>query len=78
MWSSLNALEEKVIELQGQIYDLQNQKCEYNLKFSCLGLAAESRILETEASIETGEPLPWKDFVKNYQINMNKEQAKWE
>ena len=76
--SSLTALEEKEIELQGQIYDLQNQNCEYELKFSRLSSAAESRILETEASMETGEPLPWKDFVKNYQININKEQAKWE
>src|SRR4051812_23315070 len=77
-WSSLTKLEEKVIERQRQIYDLQNQNCEYELKFSRLSLAAKRRILETEASMETGEPLPWKDFVKNYQININKEQAKWE
>src|SRR3954469_1742667 len=72
-WSSLTELEEKGIELQGHIYDLQNQNCEYVLKFTRLSSAAESRILETEASMETGEPLPWKDFVKNYQININKE-----
>src|SRR4051812_2576 len=77
-WSSLTELEEKGIELQGQIYDVQNQNCEYELKFSRLSSSAESRILKTEASMETGEPLPWKDFVKNYQININKEQAKWE
>ena len=78
MWSSLTALEDKVFELQAQIYDLQNQNYEYELKFSRLSSAAESRILEAEASRETGEPLPWKDFVKNYQININKEHAKWE
>src|SRR3954464_9612008 len=71
-WSSLTKLEEKAIELQGQIYDLQNQNCEYELKFLRLGLAAESRILETEASIETGEPLPWKRFAKDYVINKKK------
>ena len=57
VWSSLTALEEKVFELQGQIYDLHNQNCEYELKFLRMGLAAECKILETEASIETGEPL---------------------
>ena len=36
-----------------------------------MGLAAECRILETEASIETGDPLPLKDFAKNYLINKN-------
>src|ERR1041384_7747713 len=71
-WSSLTELEEKTIELQGQIYDLQNQNCEYELKFLRMGLAAECRILETEASIETGEPLPWKPFSKDYVINKNK------
>ena len=73
-WSSLTELEEKAIELQWQIYDLQNQNCEYELKFLRMGLAAEYRILETEASIETGEPLPWKDFAKNYLINKNKDE----
>ena len=72
MWSSLTALEEKVSELQGQIYDLQNQNCEYELKFLRMGLGAESRILETEASYDTGEPLPWKRFAKDYVINKNK------
>src|SRR3954462_8836748 len=37
MWSSLAALEEKVYELQAQIYDLQNQNCEYELKFLRMG-----------------------------------------
>src|SRR3954469_12749821 len=35
-WSSVTKLEEKAIELQGQIYDMQNQNCEYELKFSYL------------------------------------------
>src|SRR3954463_11352110 len=72
VWSSLTALEEKVFELQGQTYDLQNQDCEYEPKFLRMGLAAECRILETEASIETGEPSPWKRFAKDYVINKNK------
>src|SRR4051812_27808689 len=72
VWSSLTALEEKVFELQGQIYDLQNQYCEYELKFLRMGLAAECRILGTEVSFETGEPLTWKCFAKDYVINRNK------
>ena len=77
-WSSVTELEEKAIELQRQIYDLSNQNCEYELRFSRLSSSAESRVLDTEASVKTGGPLPWKDFIKNYQININKEQANWE
>src|SRR4051812_9142327 len=72
MWSILTALEEKVFELQAQIYDLQNQNCEYELKFLRMGLGAECRILETKASFDTGEQLPWKRFAKEYVTNKNK------
>ena len=69
MWSSLATLEEKREELQAQIYDLQNQNCEYELKFSRIGLAAECRILETNMSFETGEPLLWKRFARENMFN---------
>ena len=72
VWSSLTALEEKVFEFQGKIYDLQNQNCEYKLKFLRMGLAADCRILETEVSFVDGEPLPCKCFYKDYVINKNK------
>src|SRR4051812_5345631 len=78
MLSSLAALEDKIYEIQAQIYDPQNQNCEYELKFSRMSSSTESRVLETEAFVKTGEPLPWKDYIKNYQNNINKEQAKWE
>ena len=68
MWSSLAALEEKREELQAQIYDLQNQNCEYELKFC---LAAKCRILATNMSFETGEPLPWKRFARETMFNPN-------
>lgn len=71
MWASITASEERIDDLQGQIYDL-NQNCEYELKFLRMGLGAKSRILETEASYETGEPLPWKRFSKDYVINKNR------
>src|SRR3954464_6148912 len=70
-WSSMTELEEKAIKVQGQIYDLQNQNYEYELKFSRIGLAAECRILETKMSFETGEPLPWKRFARENMFNPN-------
>src|SRR4051812_25974523 len=50
MLSSLAALDKKLYEIQAQIYDLQNQNCEYELKFSRMGLATECRIPETKMS----------------------------
>ena len=73
MWKSITASEERIIELQGQINDLHNQNCEYELRFLRMGLGAECRIQETSFSYETGEPLPWKSFAKNYLINANKD-----
>src|SRR4051812_7633402 len=50
MLSSLTALEDKVYEIQAQIYDLQNQNYEYELKFLRMSLDIECRILETHMS----------------------------
>ncbi|KAE8786319.1 hypothetical protein D1007_39930 [Hordeum vulgare] len=72
--SIIYALETKVFELQGHIYDLQNQNCEYELTFLHIDLSAESRILETEESCVEGGPLPWKRFAKDYLRNKNKDE----
>src|SRR4051812_4435277 len=72
MLSSLAALEDKLYEIHAQIYDLQNQNCEYELKFSRMGLATECRIPETQMSFKTGEPLPWKRFATENMVNFNK------
>ncbi|KAE8780329.1 hypothetical protein D1007_46543 [Hordeum vulgare] len=72
--SMISALETIVFELQGHIYDLQNQNYEYELKFLRMGLSAESRILETEESCVEGGPLPWKRFAKDYPRNKNKDE----
>ncbi|KAE8776745.1 hypothetical protein D1007_50559 [Hordeum vulgare] len=69
-----SAPETKVFELQGHIYDLQNQNCEYDLKFLRMGLSVESRILETEESCVEGGALPWKVFAKDYLRNKNKDE----
>ena len=75
-WSSVTELEEKAIEVQGQIYDLQNQNCEYELRFSNLSSSAGNKAVDFE--ISTKGPLPWKDFIDNYWSNIHKEQAKWD
>ena len=53
-------LHEKIEHLQAQIYDLQNQNCEYEYRFKRMSLAADLRIPETRASFYDGEPMPWK------------------
>ena len=53
-------LQEKIEHLQAQIYDLQNQNCEYEYRFKRMSLDADLRILETRSSFYDGEPMPWK------------------
>ena len=53
-------LYEKIEHLQAQIYDLQNQNCEYEYRFKRMSLAADLRIPETQSSFYDGEPMPWK------------------
>ena len=53
-------LQEKIEHLQAQIYDLQNQNCEYEYRFKRMSLAADLRIPETRSSFYDGEPTPWK------------------
>ena len=72
MLSSLAALEVKLYEIQAQIYDLQNQNYEYELKLSRMSLATEYRIPETKMSFEIGEPLPWKRFARENMFDPNK------
>ena len=53
-------LHEKIEHLQAQIYDLQNQNCEYEYRFKRMSLAADLRIPETRSSFYDGEPMPWR------------------
>ena len=53
-------LHEKIEHLQAQIYDLQNQNCEYEYRFKRMSLAADLRIPETRSSFYDGDPIPWK------------------
>ncbi|KAI4967411.1 hypothetical protein ZWY2020_027842 [Hordeum vulgare] len=56
----LSRFYDRVDQLQGQIYDLQNQNYEYEYRFKSLRLAADLRIPETRSSFHGGAPMPWK------------------
>ena len=51
-------IHEKIERLQAQIYDLQNQNCEYEYRFKRMSLAVDLRIPETRTSFYDGEPMP--------------------
>jgi hypothetical protein len=60
LWDDILSLHETTKKLQVQLYDLQNQNCEYEARFKQMSAAASFRILETKTSFLDGEPLPWK------------------
>ena len=74
VWKTLSAMEDKMFELQGQIYDLHNQNCEYELKFLRMSAAASCRIMETGESCVDGRPMPWKLFASAHSSNSKKDQ----
>ena len=53
-------LHEKIEHLQDQIYDLQNQNCEYEYRFKRMSLPPYLRFQETRSSFYDGESTPWK------------------
>jgi hypothetical protein len=60
LWKDIFSLHETTNQLQAQLYDLQNQNCEYEARFQQMSAAASLRILETKTSFLDGGPLPWK------------------
>src|SRR3954471_16746909 len=54
------SLRQTTNQLQAQLYDIQNQNCEYEARFNRISSAASFRIAETRTSFLDGEPLPWK------------------
>jgi hypothetical protein len=66
LWDDILSLHETTNKLQAQLYDVQNQNCEYETRFKHISAAASFRIMETKSSFVDGEPLPWKsDDVKD-------------
>jgi hypothetical protein len=60
LWDDILSLHETTNKLQAQLYNLQNQNCEYEARFKQMSAAASFRILETKTFFLDGEPLPWK------------------
>jgi hypothetical protein len=60
LWKDIFSLHETSNQLQAQLYDLQNQNCEYEARFKQMSAAASFGILETKTSFLDGGPLPWK------------------
>jgi hypothetical protein len=60
LWKDIFLLHETTNQLQAQLYDLQNQNCEYEARFKQMSAAASFRTLETKTSFLDGGPLPWK------------------
>jgi hypothetical protein len=60
LWKEVLSLQETTSQLQAQLYDVQNQNCEYEARFQQMSAAASFRILETKTSFLDGGPLPWK------------------
>ncbi|KAK1650089.1 hypothetical protein QYE76_067894 [Lolium multiflorum] len=60
LWDDILSLHNTTNQLQAQLYDVQNQNCEYENRFKHISYAAGFRIPETKTSFVDGEPLPWK------------------
>ena len=76
LWEKVDFLQKETSHLQAQIYDLQNQNCEYEFRFKCMSFGASFRTLETTSSFIDGKPLPWKfDDEEEAEEGSSKDQA---
>ena len=60
LWEDIFHLINTTNKLQAQLYDVQNQNCEYETRFKNISAAASFRIIESKTSFVDGKPLPWK------------------
>ena len=60
LWEDIFSLHEITNKPRAQLYDVQNQNCEYETRFKRISSAASFRTLKTKALFIDGEPLPWK------------------
>jgi hypothetical protein len=60
LWDDILSLHETTNKLQAQLYDVQNQNCEYEPRFKQISSTTSFRITETKSSFVDGEPLSWK------------------
>jgi hypothetical protein len=55
LWDDILSLHENTNKSQAQLYDVQNQNCEYETRFKHISSAASFRIMETKSSFVDGE-----------------------
>src|SRR3954451_11440150 len=60
LWKDILSLHNTTNGLQAQLYDVQNQNCEYEVRFKRMSEAVSFRMVETKMSSVDGKPLPWK------------------
>ena len=60
LWEDIFWLHCITSKLQAQLYDVQNQICEYETRFKRISAAASFWTLETKSSFVDGGPLPCK------------------
>ena len=60
LWKDILSLHDTTNGLQAQLYDVQNQNCEYEVKFKRMSEAASFRMIETKMSFIDGKPSTWK------------------
>ena len=60
LWEDIFSLHEISKKLHAQLYDVQNQNCEYETRFKRISGATSFSTLETKASFVDGGPMPWK------------------
>jgi hypothetical protein len=49
LWDDILSLHETTNKLQAQLYDVQNQNCEYEARFKQISFVASFRIMETKS-----------------------------
>ncbi|KAE8807006.1 40S ribosomal protein S5-1 [Hordeum vulgare] len=52
-------LQGRIEHLQAQIFDLQSQNYEYELRFNRMSIAADFRVPKPRFSFYDGDPMPW-------------------
>ena len=73
LWKDVLSLHDTTNGLQAQLYDVQNQNCEYEVRFKRMSEAASFRMIETKMSFIDGKPLPWKMDDEEYSAPPPKE-----
>ena len=54
IWDDILSLHHTTNQLQAQLYDMQNQNCEYEARFKRISSTTSFRILETKTSFVDG------------------------